>query len=170
MTPVQRRVFYSFHYDQDAWRAGQVRNMGVVEGNRPATDNDWESVKAGGDRAIKAWIARQLHGRTCVVVLVGSFTAGRKWIEYEIKKAWSDGKGVVGIHIHGLQDRQGRTSHKGQNPFHSLPIGDTPMSSIVECYDPPGGHSNARYDWIKRYLAVMIEEAIRIRNRYRDHR
>jgi hypothetical protein len=27
-----RKVFYSFHYMPDAWRASQVRNMGVVEG------------------------------------------------------------------------------------------------------------------------------------------
>ena len=30
-----------------------VRNIGTIEGNRPATDNDWETVKNGGDAAIK---------------------------------------------------------------------------------------------------------------------
>ena len=30
---VTRRVFFSFHYRPDNWRAGQVRNMGLVEGN-----------------------------------------------------------------------------------------------------------------------------------------
>jgi len=37
----RRQVFYSFHYEADAWRAAQVRNMGVVEGNQPASDNEW---------------------------------------------------------------------------------------------------------------------------------
>lgn len=170
VSSMTRRVFYSFHYADDAWRASQVRNMGVVEGNRPATDNDWESVKAGGDRAIKAWIDRQLHRRSCAVVLVGSSTAGRKWINYEIDKAWRDGKGVVGIHIHGLQDQRGRTSPKGQNPFETFSIGGQAMSSIVECYDPPGRHSNARHDWISTYLARMIENAINIRNSYGAYR
>ena len=169
MSPVKRRVFYSFHFAQDAWRASQVRNMGVVEGNRPATDNNWEAIKAGGDGAIRAWIDRQLHGRSCAVVLVGSYTAGRKWISYEIERAWNDGKGVVGIHIHGLHDQHGRTSHKGQNPFAFLHIGDTAMSAVVKSYDPPGHHSNARYDWIKKYFSIMIEEAIDIRNGYRSH-
>ena len=167
---MTRRVFYSFHYAHDAWRASQVRNMGVVEGNRPATDNDWESVKAGGDRAIKAWIDRQLHRRSCAVVLVGSSTAGRKWINYEIDKAWRDGKGVVGIRIHGLQDQWGRTSPSGRNPFETFSIGGQAMSSIVECYDPPGRHSNARHDWISTYLARMIENAINIRNSYGVYR
>ena len=169
MTPVKRRVFYSFHYAQDAWRASQVRYMGVVEGNRPATDNDWESITAGGDRAIKAWIDKQLHGRSCAAVLVGSGTAGRKWINYEIVKAWHDHKGVVGIHIHGLQNQEGRISPKGRNPFDKIPINGKAMSSVVKCYDPPGRDSSERYDWIKKYLASMIEEAIDIRNRYDDH-
>ena len=52
-----RRVFYSFHYELDNWRASIVRNIGSIEGNRPATDNDWETVKKGGDKAIENWIA-----------------------------------------------------------------------------------------------------------------
>lgn len=32
---AKRQVFYSFHYENDAWRAGQVRNIGVLEGNFP---------------------------------------------------------------------------------------------------------------------------------------
>ena len=54
---MARRAFYSFHYAPDAWRASTVRNIGAIEGNRPATDNDWEAVKRGGDDAIKRWIA-----------------------------------------------------------------------------------------------------------------
>ena len=45
---IRRRVFFSFHYSRDAWRAGQVRNMGMVEGNPPASDNDWEAVNRVG--------------------------------------------------------------------------------------------------------------------------
>jgi MTH538 TIR-like domain (DUF1863) len=39
-----RNCFYSFHYKSDNARASQVRNIGVIEGNRPASDNDWEAV------------------------------------------------------------------------------------------------------------------------------
>ena len=49
---MARRVFYSFHYDHDNWFAATVRNIGVVEGSSPALDNDWETVKKGGDAAI----------------------------------------------------------------------------------------------------------------------
>ena len=36
---MARRVFYSFHYNPDNWRAAMVREIGSIEGNRPATDN-----------------------------------------------------------------------------------------------------------------------------------
>ena len=88
MADVKRNVFYSFHYDADNWRASQVRNMGVIEGNAPCSDNDWEKITKSGDDAIKKWITGQLSGRSCVVALVGAETAGRKWISYETSKGW----------------------------------------------------------------------------------
>lgn len=170
---TQRRVFYSFHYEQDNQVAAQVRNIGMVEGNRigmvegnrPAQDNDWETVKRGGDAAIKKWIADQMKGRTCTVVLVGTGTAGRKWINHEIKKSWDDEMGVVGIYIHRLRNLDGKTSTKGDNPFESINYGNNgeKLSSIVKCYNPEGSDSKERYDWIKEHLANAVEEAIKTR-------
>ena len=85
---MARRVFYSFHYKPDSHRAAQVRNVGSIEGNEPATDNDWETVKTGGDAAIKKWIAGQMYYRTCTVVLVGSDTAHRGSRTSQEKYAW----------------------------------------------------------------------------------
>ena len=75
---VKRRTFFSFHYRPDNWRAGQVRNIGAIEGNEPVSDNDWEAVTRGGDAAIKRWIDDQMYGKSCVIVLIGSQTSGRK--------------------------------------------------------------------------------------------
>lgn len=110
---MPRRVFYSFHYQQDVFRTGQVRNIGAVEGNKLASDNDWEKVKAGGDEAIKRWIDGQLTGRSCTVVLIGAETAGRPWIKHEIQKSWEKRMGLLGIHIHRLLDQNGNPSGKG---------------------------------------------------------
>ena len=99
---MARRVFFSFHYKPDNWRVATVRNIGAIEGNKPASDNEWESITRGGESAIKKWISEQMRGRSCTVVLVGSETANRKWINYEIGKSCDDGLCVVGSHIHGL--------------------------------------------------------------------
>jgi hypothetical protein len=162
---MARKVFFSFHYKPDNWRAATVRNIGVVEGNKPASDNDWESITQGGDTAIKKWIAEQMHGRSCTVVLVGSKTANRKWINYEIVKSWDDGKGIVGIYIHGLKNSEGKTSIKGENPFDYIGYGNTgkKLSSVVKCYNPSGSNSQERYDWIKKHFTNAVEEAIGIR-------
>ena len=162
---MARKAFYSFYYKPDASRAGQVRNIGVVEGNTPVSDNDWETVTKKGDAAIKKWIADQMHGRSCTVVLVGSNTAGRKWINHEIIKSWDDGMGVVGIHIHGLKNLDGKVAAKGSNPFANLTHGASgkKLSSIVKCYDPPGSTSKERYAWIAKNLKPAVEGAIQIR-------
>ncbi|RLA48095.1 MAG: hypothetical protein DRR06_00675 [Gammaproteobacteria bacterium] len=161
---MARKVFYSFHYDKDNWRASQVRNIGAVEGNKPAADNDWETVKKGGDKAIEKWIDGQMNGRSCVVVLVGAKTAGRKWIKYEVKKAWESGKGVVGICVHKLKDSAGNQSTKGNNPFDGFTVGGKALSSIAKVKNPSQTTSQGVYTHISDNIADWIEEAIDIRN------
>ncbi|HOA61871.1 MAG TPA: TIR domain-containing protein [Verrucomicrobiota bacterium] len=165
---MARRAFYSFHFDADNWRASQVRNIGAIEGNSPASDNDWEAVKKGGDAAIQQWIDNQLSGRGCTIVLIGSATAGRKWINYEIEKSWSDGKGVLGIFIHRLKDRNGQQSSKGANPFDrfTLQPDNSKLSRIVKAYDPPYLDSSDVYKYIADNLAAWVEDAIASRNKY----
>lgn len=162
---MARRVFYSFYYKLDSQRVAQVRNIGSIEGNEPATDNDWETVKKGGDAAIKKWIADQMNYRTRTVVLIGSDTANRKWINYEIVKSWDEGMGVVGIRIHGLKNLNGETFSPGNNPFDYIGYGTSgkKLSSIVKCYNPGGRTSQEKYAWISEHLANAIEEAIAIR-------
>jgi MTH538 TIR-like domain (DUF1863) len=137
----KRKVFYSFHYQLDNGRSPQVRNIGVIEGSRPATDYDWEKVKQRGDAAIKQWINDQLLGCSCTVVLIGTETSERNWVKYEIKKSWIDGMGVVGIYIHGLQDKDFCTTQKGSTPFDYFTMkgSQKKLSNIVKAYDHPAG-------------------------------
>lgn len=162
---MARRVFYSFHYQPDAWRVSQVRNIGALEDNKPCSDNDWEEIRRGGDSAIERWIAGQMEGRSCVVVLIGAKTAGRKWINYEIKNAWDAGKGLVGVYIHNLKNAAGEQSVKGTNPFAGFSVDGERLSSIVRAYDPPLISSRDVYEYIASNLEGWVEEAIGIRQR-----
>ena len=157
---MARRVFFSFHYKPDNWRASQVRNIGKVEGNSPASDNDWESITKGGDAAIKKWINGQMYGKSCVVVLVGTKTAGRKWIKYEIEKALEDGKGLVGIHVNKLKDAGGETAVKGTNPFSDFEVDGVPLTQSAKCHTPSGTTSTAAYEDISDNIEEWIEDAI----------
>lgn len=160
---MARKVFTSFHYVPDNWRANQIRNMGKIEGNSIVTSNKWEEVTNAGNSAIEKWIDDNMYGKSCVVVFVGENTAGRKWIKYEIKKAWEDGKGLVGIHVHNLKDSDGNQAEKGRNPFEDFTVNGKSLSSIVKCYNPPYSTSTNVYSYIKDNIEDWIEEAIEIR-------
>jgi len=160
---AKRQVFYSFHFDNDVMRVQQIRNMGVIEGNTPVSANDWEEVKRKGDNAVEKWIDDNMNYRSCVVVLVGTETANRKWVKHEIKKAWRDGRGVVGIYIHNLNCPRNGKCTKGVNPFEQFIIDGKNMANIVKCYNPD---SRDAYNDIKDSLDSWIEEAIIIRNNY----
>ena len=165
---MAKRVFYSFHYKPDCVRVSQVRNIGAIEDNKPAHDNDWETITSKGDPAIEKWIGDQLYGRSCTVVMIGSETADRKWIDYEIKKTWNDGKGLVGVHIHNLKNFQQQQATKGRNPFSGFTIqqGKTRMADVVKTYDPPYTDSKKVYEYIATNLSSWIDEAVAIRAKY----
>ena len=155
---AKRQIFYSFHYDNDVFRVHQIRNIGSLEENNPVSANDWETVKRGGDTSIKKWIDENLKNKSCLVVLIGSETSTRKWVKYEIEKAWNDGKAVLGIYIHNLKCPRNGICNQGANPFEAFTLGNgKSLSSIVKCYNPK---SDNTYNDIAENIENLIEEAI----------
>jgi hypothetical protein len=166
---AKRQVFYSFHFDNDVMRTQQVRNIGVIEGNKPVSANDWETARKtpGG---VEKWIDENMKYKSCIIVLVGSETAIRPWVKYEIRKAWEDSKGVFGIYIHNLKDPRysnmsplyGKCT-QGKNPFDQFTFtnGGAQLSSKIKCYNP---NSYDAYNDVANNIEQWIEEAIQIRN------
>lgn len=150
-------VFYSFHFDNDVFRVQQVRNMGVISGNEPVSPTDWEQVKRKGDRAIETWIDENMRSAKCVVVLIGSETASRKWVLHEIEKAWNEKRGLFGVYIHNLKDPRTGTSARGPNPFEKVSTGSQSLVSRVQCYDPS---SYDAYGDISRNLRGWVDSSI----------
>ena len=165
---AKRQVFFSFEYNKDNWRAGQARNMGKVDNSSTFSDNDWEEVKSKSDTKIKEWIDSQIVKRSCLVVLIGTTTSGRKWTNYEIQKAYELGKGIVGIYIHGLKDCDGSQTTKGSNPFYQFYIGEENkrLSNYVTCFDSSCKSSTYVYDDIKENIEQLIEDAIEAAGTY----
>lgn len=140
---MARRTFFSFHYNNDVWRASNVRNSWVVKGEKDAAGfvdyADFEAVKKKGDAAVKAWIRDQLDGTSVTVVLIGSQTCNRDYVKYELQQSYSKGNGLLGIYIDGIKDSSGNTSIRGSNMFGE--IGKDPKGNAVyfsvsyPCYD-----------------------------------
>jgi hypothetical protein len=155
---ARKPVFFSFHYGNDVMRVQQIRNIGALEGNTPVSANDWETVKRGGDSAVKKWIDDNFKYKQCVIVLVGEETSKRPWVKYEIEKAWNDGKPIFGIFIHNLKCPMNGVSRKGKNPFDNFNFKDgMKLSSVVKCYETS---TNDTYNDIAENIRGWVDVAI----------
>lgn len=114
---MARRVFFSFHYENDINRSMTVRNSWVTQGKEAAGFVDkaeFEQIKRQGDAAVHRWIDRQLEGTSVTVVLIGSETLTRPFVQYEICESLKKGNAVIGVHINGIRDmRTSMTSSRG---------------------------------------------------------
>jgi hypothetical protein len=152
-----RRIFYSFHFANDVMRVQQIRNIGVIEGNMPVTPNRWEEIKRGGDPAIQRWIDEKIASASCVVVLIGEETNRSRWVKYEIRKAWDEGKGLVGIYVHNLRDPRTGVCQKGPNPFSYIKLKNGKnLSEYIPVYDP----GVDAYNWIAKQIDAVVEKGI----------
>ena len=160
---MARKIFFSFHYERDAWRAGQVRNCNVVacEDQYGFIDAaDWEAIKKKGDAAIKGWIDDQLKNTSVTIVLIGAETANREWVQHEILKSWNRSNGIVGIRIHNIKDQDKNTDVAGRNPLDDFKMADgTLLSSICKTYD-----------WVvddgRKNIGTWADEAATIRAKF----
>ncbi|MDP3209099.1 MAG: TIR domain-containing protein [Rhodoglobus sp.] len=140
-----RNVFFSFHFERDHWRVGQVRNCQALIDLPPYLDwAEWEKIKRQGAGAIRAWIDSNLRGASVTCVLIGNESWTREWMIYEIEQSYLLGKGMVGIWIHDLLDQNGKTDSPGQNPFQ---YAKTPDGRSVESAMIAAGRPIAHYNW-----------------------
>lgn len=117
---MTRRVFFSFHYERDVWRASIVRNSWITKDRESAGFWDaslWEKAKKTGDAAVKKMINDALTGTSVTAVLIGSETSNRRWVQYEVKESHQRGKGLLGVYIHNIKDSDGHKDTKGDPYF-----------------------------------------------------
>lgn len=161
---MARKVFYSFHFKRDAWRAGQVRNSNMIANDDEygVIDSvEWEKIERGGDAVIKRWINEQLEYTSVTVVLIGAETADREYVEYEIRQSWERGNALLGVRIHGVKNQDGETDNRGTNPFDNIQLSDgTLLSQICKVYDWVADDGRAN-------LGIWVEEAYEAHETYK---
>jgi hypothetical protein len=126
---VARKVFFSFHYKRDIFRANVVRRSWQFRGVDQAGYFDssiWQSAHAKGDAALEKLIRDALVNTSVTAVLIGVETWRRKWVHFEITESRKKGNGLLGIRIHAVPcATQGSlgdllspaASEPGRNPF-----------------------------------------------------
>jgi hypothetical protein len=129
---MARRVFFSFHFERDIWRANQVRNCNVVAGPDRAgffDHSEYEEAKKKSSEAIDRMIRKKLDGTTVTIVLIGKETAQRPWVKREIALSLEQKNGLLGIYIHHLENEKGETNlWRGEKP-------DAPWNIPFPAYD-----------------------------------
>lgn len=155
---MARRVFFSFHHRRDNWRANQVRNSWITQDRQAAGFWDaaeWEEVQRKDTATVHRWIDAQMEGTSVTVVLIGNETSTRPHVMYEINQSHKLGKGIVGVRIHSLKNRESKTDFPGLNPldYCSAPQLFGPhkaFSSIYATYDyaTQDGYNNLG-NWIE---------------------
>lgn len=163
---MARRVFFSFHYENDINRSMTVRNSWVTQGKEAAgfIDNaEFEQIKRQGVKAVHNWIDKQLEGTSVTVVLIGSETLNRPFVQYEICKSLQRGNALIGVHISGIKDmRTLRISPKGN--AHTI-IGHY-SDGVPACFDEV---CDGIYDYVLQdgysNLGRWIEAAACVRNK-----
>ena len=157
---MTRKVFFSFHFERDVWRASQVRNSNVTHEDTGYVDAaSWEEVKKGGDVAIKKWIDDQLVGTSVTAVLIGAKTNTRDYVKYELEQSWKKGNGILGIYIHQLKDAQGYTDIKGSDNFGLIFKNGDDGLSFYERFKTYDWKDDYGYENFDRWVELAAEQA-----------
>lgn len=163
---MARRVFFSFHYDNDINRSMTVRNSWVTQGKEAAGFVDkaeFEKIKRTGEIAVHRWIDNQLNGTSVTVVLIGSETLNRPFVKYEICESIKRGNGVIGVYIHNIRDMITQKGSLQGNPHTIIGYYDNGSPAYFDriC----DGLYDYTYDNGYANLGVWIEQAARAHNK-----
>jgi len=119
----KRRVFFSFHYQHDIWRANQVRNSWRYNKNNSRIAEGfydgsiWETAQRTSDTSLKQLIRDGIKNTSVTCILAGSNTAYRRWVRYEIARSVIKQNGLLTVKIHNLKNYKGQYSMEGTDPL-----------------------------------------------------
>lgn len=162
---MARRVYFAFHYQNDITRVNVVRNSWLTHKDRDSAGffdgSLWEKAKKTGDSAIQRMIKDGLDGTSVTVFLLGSETAGRPWVRYELEESYKRGNGMLGITIHGIKNFKGYNSTPGINIFNTFWVTDAGgqrryLSDFYSVYD---WNANSGYHNVGNWVEQAAKNA-----------
>lgn len=143
---MARKIYFSFHYqDVIDFRANVVRNSGKFrQAGIPFRDGSiWEEAEEKKVATIKKLIDDALQGTSVTCVLIGTETYQRRWVRYEIVKSFVEKKGMLGVGINWIRDRNKKTKFwPGENPFGYLKLHVSEDGKMINFYE-------YKHGWIK---------------------
>ncbi len=129
---TKRKAYFAFRF-QDIMRVNNVRQAWCIDhpnssAMRSFYDRSiWEKSKSRDDETLKNLMRSGVEYSSAVCVLVGTNTWQSRWVKYEIARAVVDKRGLLTVHINGLNhiDRQAPDPN-GYNPLHCMGVFHSP--------------------------------------------
>lgn len=138
--PSKRRVFFSFHYQEDINRVNIVRNSWLTkqgQDNKPLGFYDaslWESAQRKDAESLKDLIRGGVENTSVTAVLVGQYTFARRWVKYEIARSVVRGNGLVAVRVSGLRCMQTQLyGTPGPNPLDYVGVFQQENGQTILC-------------------------------------
>jgi MTH538 TIR-like domain (DUF1863) len=119
-----RRVFFAYHYKADVQRAQVVSKSWITKPDRESAgflnNLEFEKKQRQDKELLKQFLSDAMKGCSVTAVLIGTETARRPWVRYELIRSFQQGRGLLGIYVHNINDFNGKTAEQGHNPFGSI--------------------------------------------------
>ena len=100
-------IFIS-HYAKDDKHVQSLKdrlnNSGTIVRNFSVDSTKHKDGRRPSDRVITRLLNIRIKACSTFICLIGPDTHTRKWVNYEIRKAFQEGKRVIGIYTHGNKD------------------------------------------------------------------
>lgn len=100
-------VFIS-HHGKDDDKCQKLKQRLIAKGyhirNYSVDSTKHHDRKRPSDAVIQRYLRRQISWAGTFICLIGKETHSREWVNYEIRKAYLQGKKIVGIYSHGNKD------------------------------------------------------------------
>ncbi|RYZ89138.1 MAG: hypothetical protein EOP06_09780 [Proteobacteria bacterium] len=109
-SPIKRRVFVSYHHGGDQYYYDAFSKV-FHDGYEAIYDNSLER-RINSDDSV--YVMRQIRekyitGTSCTIVLVGSLTDQRKYVDWEIKATLEKSHGLIGVRLPSARVEGGKT-------------------------------------------------------------
>lgn len=98
--PVKRQVFLSYHHDEDQ-SYYNVFSRTFCDTYDVITDNSLERQIGSEDvdYVMRRIREKYITGSSCTIVLVGKYTWGRRYVDWEIDATLEKGHGLIGVQL-----------------------------------------------------------------------
>lgn len=100
----QKNIFIS-HYEKDDIHVQSLKKRLISQGydvkNFSVDSTKHKDGRRPTDSVIKRLLDIRIKTASTFICLIGPDTHTRKWVNYEVRKAYLEGKKIIGIYTHG---------------------------------------------------------------------